>query len=78
MLGCNTPVTCRSAADGGQWPLVTSGYSRTRPEGDGSGYRPNLDEVQLFATPWMYNYKHDCPNMALGGITPKQRLAMAA
>jgi putative transposase len=26
----------------------------------------------------MYNYNHDRPNMALGGITPKQRLAMAA
>jgi len=25
---------------------------------------------------WMYN--HERPNMALGGITPKQRLAMAA
>ena len=23
-------------------------------------------------------YNHDRPNMALGGITPKQRLAMAA
>jgi len=25
---------------------------------------------------WSYNYER--PNMALGGITPKQRLAMAA
>ena len=39
---------------------------------------PLLDEVQLFATQWMYDYNHDRPNMALGGITPKQRLAMAA
>ena len=38
----------------------------------------DLDEVQLFATQWMYDYNHDRPNMALGGITPKQRLAMAA
>ncbi|MCK0512352.1 IS3 family transposase [Aromatoleum buckelii] len=41
-------------------------------------YWSDLDEVQLFATQWMYNYNHDRPNMALGGITPKQRLAMAA
>jgi putative transposase len=41
-------------------------------------YWANLDEVQLFATQWMYDYNHERPNMALGGITPKQRLAMAA
>lgn len=38
----------------------------------------DLDEVRLFATQWMYAYNHQRPNMALGGITPKQRLAMAA
>ncbi|MDD1483595.1 transposase, partial [Burkholderia thailandensis] len=27
---------------------------------------------------WMWTYNHDRPNMALGGFTPKQRLAMAA
>ena len=26
----------------------------------------------------MWSYNHDRPNMALGGFTPKQRLAMAA
>ena len=26
----------------------------------------------------IYNYNHHRPNMALGGITPKQRLAIAA
>ena len=41
-------------------------------------YWGDLDEVRLFATQWMYNYNHHRPNMALGGITPKQRLAMAA
>ncbi|UQN12731.1 IS3 family transposase [Methylococcus capsulatus] len=38
----------------------------------------SLDEVQAFATRWMWTYNHERPNMALGGITPKQRLAMAA
>ena len=38
----------------------------------------SLDEVQLYATQWMWKYNHDRPNMALGGLTPKQRLAMAA
>ena len=38
----------------------------------------DLDEVRLCATQWMWMYNHERPNMALGGITPKQRLAMAA
>lgn len=37
-----------------------------------------LAEVQDFATQWMWTYNHERPNMALGGVTPKQRLAMAA
>ena len=38
----------------------------------------DLAQVQDFATQWMWSYNHDRPNMALGGFTPKQRLAMAA
>jgi len=41
-------------------------------------YWSNLDEIRLFATQWLYDYNHHRPHMALGGITPKQRLAMAA
>jgi putative transposase len=37
-----------------------------------------IAEVQDFATQWMWSYNHERPNMALGGITPKQRLARAA
>jgi putative transposase len=44
-------------------------------------YWEDLEEVQFFATRWMYDYdrrkslwdNHDPPNMALGGFTPKQR-----
>ena len=35
-------------------------------------------EVQDYATKWLWTYNHERPNMALGGITPMQRLAMAA
>ena len=35
-------------------------------------------KVQEFATRWMWSYNNDRPNMALGGFTPKQKLAMAA
>ncbi|NNA42415.1 transposase, partial [Pseudomonas lundensis] len=27
---------------------------------------------------WIWTYNHERPNMALGGITPKQKLALAA
>jgi putative transposase len=38
----------------------------------------SVEEVQDFATQWMWSYNHERPNMALGGFTPKQHLAMAA
>ncbi len=31
-----------------------------------------------FATRWLWTYNHERPNMALGGITPAMKLAMAA
>jgi putative transposase len=37
-----------------------------------------LEEVRAFATRWLWTYNNERPNMALGGITPKQKLAMAA
>ena len=37
-----------------------------------------IEDIQDFATRWLWTYNHDRPNMALGGITPKQKLAMAA
>jgi len=41
-------------------------------------YCKDLEEVQLFATNWMWYYKLDRPKLALGGFTPKQYLAMDA
>jgi putative transposase len=38
----------------------------------------SIGEVQEYASAWMWTYNHERPNMALGGITPKQKLAMAA
>ncbi len=37
-----------------------------------------IAEVQDFATEWLWTYNHERPNMALGGITPKQKVALAA
>ena len=37
-----------------------------------------LEEVQGFATRWLWHYNHERPNMGLGGITPKQKLALVA
>jgi len=38
----------------------------------------SVEQVQEFATRWLWTYNNERPNMALGGITPKQKLAMAA
>jgi putative transposase len=37
-----------------------------------------ITEVRDFATRLIWNYNHGRPNMALGRITPKQRLATVA
>jgi putative transposase len=37
-----------------------------------------ISEVQKYATKWLWTYNHERPNMALGGITPMQKLAMVA
>ncbi len=37
-----------------------------------------ISEVQEPATRWVWTYNHERPNMALGGITPKQKLALTA
>lgn len=38
----------------------------------------SIAEVQDYATRWLWTYNHERPNMALGGYTPKQRLAQIA
>ena len=37
-----------------------------------------IDDVKEFSTRWLWSYNNERPNMALGGITPMQKLAMAA
>ena len=36
----------------------------------------SIGEAQDYATGWIWTYNHERPNMALGGITPKQKLAL--
>jgi len=38
----------------------------------------SIEEVQDFATRWLWTYNYERPNMGLGGITPKQKLALVA
>lgn len=38
----------------------------------------SIAEVQEYATHWLWVYNHERPNMGLGGITPIQKLTMAA
>ena len=35
-----------------------------------------IEQVQESGTRWLWTYNHERPNMALGGITPMQRLAL--
>ncbi|WP_262567170.1 hypothetical protein G6L26_024030 [Agrobacterium radiobacter] len=35
-------------------------------------------EAQEFATQWLSTYNNERPNMGIGGITPAQKLKMAA
>lgn len=54
-------------------------YNRTvRYDWRGQYLFESIEEVQAFATRWLWTYNHERPNMALGGITPKQKLALAA
>jgi hypothetical protein len=34
-------------------------------------YWTDLEEVQLFATQWMYGYNHERPKIGLGRLHPK-------
>ena len=36
----------------------------------------STEEVQGYATRWLWHYNHERPDMGLGGITPQQKLAM--
>ena len=38
----------------------------------------SIHQVQEHATHWLWSYNHERPNMGLGGITPKQKLALTA
>ena len=38
----------------------------------------SIDEVRDFATDWLWTYNNERPNMALGGITPRMKAAIAA
>lgn len=54
-------------------------YNRTvRYDWLGQYLFATIAEVQDFATRWLWTYNHERPNMGLGGITPKQKLARAA
>ncbi len=38
----------------------------------------DLDHARETATAWLWRYNNDRPNMAIGGITPAQKLKKAA
>ena len=38
----------------------------------------SIEHAQETATEWLWRYNNERPNMAIGGITPNQKLALAA
>ncbi|MFN3751610.1 MAG: integrase core domain-containing protein, partial [Thiobacillus sp.] len=53
-------------------------YNRTvRYDWLGQYLFDSIEEVQESATRWLWSYNHERPNMALGGITPMQKLMLA-
>ena len=54
-------------------------YNRTvRHEWLGQFLFETITEVQDYATNWLWTYNNDRPNMGIGGITPAQKLKLAA
>lgn len=54
-------------------------YNRTvRYDWLGQYLFESIAEVQEHATRWLWTYNNERPNMALGGITPAMKLALAA
>lgn len=54
-------------------------YNRTvRYDWLGQYLFDSIAEVQDYSTRWLWTYNHERPNMGLGGITPKQKLALVA
>lgn len=54
-------------------------YNRTvRYDWLGQYLFESIGEVQQHATKWLWTYNNERPNMAIGGITPIQKLTMAA
>jgi putative transposase len=38
----------------------------------------SIEQVQLSATQWLWICNHERPHMAISGVTPMQKLAVAA
>ena len=54
-------------------------YNRTvRYDGLSQFLFDSIAEVQDCATRWLWTHNNERPNMGLGGITPIQKLALAA
>jgi putative transposase len=54
-------------------------YNRTvRSDGLAQTLFERIEAVQDSATRWLWTYNNERPNMALGGITPSMKLALAA
>ena len=68
----------RSAKDGKIALTAAQLAMRLEGEEDQKTIRGIVFPTQDYATQWLWTYNNDRPNMSIGGITPAQKLKMAA
>ena len=53
---------------------LTPGLGLADTEGDNITKGDSIQEVQEYATQWLWTYNNDRPNMGIGGVTPAMKL----
>ncbi|CCG39934.1 transposase [Magnetospirillum molischianum DSM 120] len=67
-----------SPASRSRTPMSSVTTGRSGMNGWGKSVFETIAEVQDHATEWLWTYNNDRPNMGIGGITPAQKLKLAA
>ena len=74
-----TSSSCISNRANPQQNAYIERYNRTVRHGWLDQYIiETIEEAQHHATKWLWTYNNERPNMGIGGITPPQKLMMAA
>ena len=72
------PDSTSSPASPSRMPMLSATIRTVRHEWLDLYIFESIDEVQQIATEWLWSYNHERPNMGNSGMTPAQKLKMAA